>query len=159
MFKILGGGLIIFASFLYSRMKAEEIKKRIEFADGLLAGFVALEEQVCGLLMPLERAFLYAAYPSGAAAEVFGSAADGAGGAYERFSSVLGEKSEFAESILPYINGITALEEEERRCAFSLIRTRLEEKRKLLSEELFALGRLYGAVGIPIGVLIVILLY
>ena len=60
---------------------------------------------------------------------------------------------------MPYINGITALEEEERRCAFSLIRTRLEEKRKLLSEEFFALGRLYGAVGIPIGVLIVILLY
>lgn len=159
MFKLLGGGLIIFASFLYSRMKAEEIRRRIEFADGLLAGFVALEEQVCGLLMPLERAFFYAAFPSGAAEGVFNSAAEGAGGAYERVLSALGDKNEFAECILPYINGITAMEEEERRCAFSLIRTRLEEKRKLLSEEFFALGKLYGAVGIPLGALIVILLY
>ena len=60
---------------------------------------------------------------------------------------------------MPYVSGITAVEEEERRCSFSLIRARLEEKRNTLIKELERLGRLYGVIGIPLGVLIVILLY
>lgn len=159
LFKIFGGGLVILSSFLYARIKSDEIRERIAFADGLISGFVALEEQICGLLMPLERAVLSSAQLAGAAEKIFTTAADAQGGAYERFQPAFGENSEFSDSVLPYISGITALEEEERRCAFSLIRARLEEKRNLLSEEYSVLGKLYGAVGIPVGVLIVILLY
>ena len=159
MFRLLGGIIIVFSSFMYFRIKTEEIKMKITLADGLISGFVALEEQVCGLCLPIGRALYNASYLSGRANAVFCKAADFDGGGFDRFSQALQKEKEFSDLVLPYVSGITAVEEEERRCSFSLIRARLEEKRNTLIKELERLGRLYGVIGIPLGVLIVILLY
>lgn len=159
MFKIFGAVLVISACFGYSCIKCGEINGRLKIAEGLISGFIVLEENICGLHVPLLNAVFAAAEHSGEAKEIFMKASAADGGAEKMFSDAFYGAEEFSSAVLPYIGGITAVGEDERRYAFSAVRTRLEEKRKQFSDELLRLGRLYRALGISFGLLIVILLY
>ena len=158
--KLSGSVFIIASGFLFSKSLSERLKADIRFADGLISGFVSLEEYICGMLIPVDEAFRLASACAGEASEVFASVAGGNGPLRDRFSKALSAYADIYYDVLSgLVGGISASDENERRAAFSIIRTRLAGIRESSEREYIRLGRLYNSVGILGGIMIVILLF
>lgn len=157
--KVLGSLFIIVSGFMVSKSFTDKLKADIRFSDGLLSGFVSLEEYICGMLIPADEAFLLAAEDAGDARDIFVSVANSAGTPRDCFSKALrGSDKAFADAVCGFVQGICSSDERERRTAFSIIRTRLTVIRDNAELEYKRLGKLYSTAGILGGLVIVILL-
>ena len=160
MLKTIGGIMIVLGAYLVSREKVQKLKARVRTIDGIISGFVSLEEYICGMLIPVSDAVLLSAEDAGDAKKIFISASKGNGGIRERFSTATKELvDEDSEAVLRYVSQICSSDEAERRTAFSLIRARLSDQRNAALDDLARLEKLYNAAGFSFGILVVILLF
>ena len=158
--KAVGSAMIVFGAYLVSRGKCENLKERVRLLDGLLSGFVSLEEHICGMLIPAVEAINLSARDAGAAEDIFLAASCTEGGIRECFSEAMKKANPSdSDAVLRYVSSICSSDEAERRTAFSLIRSRLSEQRKEASEACSKLCRLYTSTGVLGGALVVILLF
>ena len=158
--KLAGGIMVVIAGFLFSKILTDKLKSDIRIADGMISGFISLEEYICGMLMPVENALVLASSDAGDACKMFLYAAECDGNMSERFlKSMKKYNIDFCDSVCDFVQGICAVDEKGRRTAFSVIRSRLSDIRENAAREYARLGRLYNTMGISCGVVIVILLF